>query len=80
MRDGVKLARKNIPAVALLTEKFTTQGDFVARSFGMPMLPRLVLPHPVAGSGNKNMRRVASEIVPEIIELLRGSARASPPR
>lgn len=74
MRDGVKLARKNVPTVALVTEKFTTQGDFVARSVGMPTLPRLVLPHPVAGSGDKNMSRVAAKIVPEIIELLRGSA------
>ena len=74
MRDGVKLARKTVPAVALLTEKFTAQGDFVARSVGMPTLPRLVLPHPVAGSGEKNMSRVAAQIVPEIIELLRAPA------
>ena len=74
MRDGVKLARKSVPTVTLLTEKFVEQGNFVARSVGMPTLPRLVLPHPVAGSGDKNMRRVAAEVVPRIVEALRGSA------
>ena len=48
MRDGVKLARRKIPAVALVTEEFTEQGNFVARSVGMPDVPRLELPHPLA--------------------------------
>ena len=60
--------------MTLVTEKFTTQGNFVARSVGMPTVPRLELPHPVAGSGDKNMTRVAAQIVPEIIDLLRASA------
>jgi hypothetical protein len=70
----VKLARRKIPAVALVTEEFTEQGDFVARSVGMPDVPRLELPHPLAGSGAKNLTRVASQFAPRIIELLRGSA------
>lgn len=74
MRDGVKLARRQVPAIALVTEEFTEQGDFVARSVGMPDVPRLELPHPVAGSGEKNLMRVASQIAPRIIELLRGTA------
>ena len=74
MRDGVKLARRNVPAIALVTEEFTEQGSFVARSVGMPGVPRLELPHPVAGSGAKNLTRVASQIAPRIVELLRGSA------
>lgn len=60
--------------MTLVTEKFMTQGNFVARSVGMPTIPRLELPHPVAGSGDKNMTRVAAQIVPEIIDMLRASA------
>ena len=74
MRDGVKLARRKVPAIALVTQVFSEQGDFVARSVGMPGLPRLELPHPVAGTGEKNLSRVAAQIVPRIIELLREGA------
>jgi hypothetical protein len=75
VRDGVKLARRGVPAVALVTEKFWAQGDFVARSVGMPDIPRTRLPHPVAGSGHENMRKVASHIAPDIIASLSGRGR-----
>ena len=73
MRDGVKLARRGVPSVALVTEKFWAQGDFVARAAGMPGLPRTRLPHPVAGTGDANMAAVAAQAVPHIVASLRGS-------
>ena len=72
MRDGVNLARLGIPAVALVSTEFWPQGDFIARSVGMPEVPRVQFPHPVAGSGIENMRRVASLIRDEIVAALRG--------
>ena len=51
MRDGVNLAKLGIPAVALVTSEFWPQGDFVAQSLGMPDVPRVQLPHPIAGIG-----------------------------
>jgi hypothetical protein len=75
VRDGVKLAHRGIPAVALVTDKFWAQGDFVARSAGMPDIPRTRLPHPVAGSGHDNMTKVASQIAHEIVTSLSGGAR-----
>ncbi len=70
MRDGINLARLGIPAVALVTEDFWPQGDFVAQSLGMPDAPRVRLPHPVAGTGEANLQRVADTVVDEIIERL----------
>ena len=67
MRDGAKLARQGIPAIALVTEKFVDQGDFVARSVGLPDLPRVRLPHPVAGTGKESLRAIAQSIVPQIL-------------
>ena len=72
MRDGVNLARRGIPAVVLVTDDFWAQGDFVARSVGMPDVPRVRLPHPVAGTGAANMQRVANEVVAAVIGALRG--------
>ena len=72
MRDGVKAARKGIPAVSLVTEKFWPQGDFVAMSEGMTTLPRVQLPHPVAGSGHEHMAKVAVEIRDQIVRSIEG--------
>ena len=59
--------------MALVTEEFWPQGDFVAGSLGMPDLPRVKLPHPVAGTGADRMRAIAAEIAPTIIAALESS-------
>lgn len=58
--------------MALVTEEFWPQGDFVAQSFGMPGVPRVQLPHPVAGTGKEAMAEIAERIVPEILRALAG--------
>jgi hypothetical protein len=70
VRDGISFARKGIPAVAIVSEAFWPQGDFVARSLGMPDVPRVQIPHPVAGTGLDAMTAVAEDIADEIISAL----------
>ena len=70
MRDGFNIAQLGIPAVALVTEEFWPQGDFVAESLGMPDLPRVKLPHPVAGTGLSRMRDIAEQMAPAILRAL----------
>ena len=70
MRDGINIAKLGIPAVALVTDEFWPQGDFVAESLGMPDAPRVRLPHPVAGTGVKNMKKIAAEVAPAEIKAL----------
>ncbi len=74
MRDGISIARLGIPAVALVTEDFWPQGDFVAQSLGMPDAPRVRLPHPVAGTGEANLERVAAAVADEIVQRLAAAA------
>ncbi len=64
------MARLGIPAVALVTEDFWPQGDFIASSLGMPDIPRVRLPHPVAGTGVANLRKIAEEIAPQVFAAL----------
>ncbi len=70
MRDGIAIAKLGIPSVALVTEEFWPQGDFVAESLGMPDAPRLRLSHPVAGTGEANLEAVANAIAPKIVKVL----------
>lgn len=71
MRDGIDLARRGIPVVALVTTEFVAQADFVARAAGMPEVPRVVLPHPVAGSGAVAIASAASGAAPLVVARLR---------
>jgi hypothetical protein len=70
VRDAISFARLGIPAVAIVSETFWAQGDFVARSIGMPDVPRVQIPHPVSGSGRENMQRVANNIANELVRAL----------
>ena len=72
MRDGIALARAGRPAVAFVTSKFEPQGNFVARAEGMPDIPRVIVPHPVAGTGPDAMAQLAEAISDEVIDRLRG--------
>ncbi len=71
MRDGIALAREGRPAVAFVTTKFEPQGDFVARAEGMPDVPRVIVPHPVAGIGAAAMAALARDIAVTVVERLR---------
>ena len=50
-----------------ITEKFTEAGGFVARSVGMPDVPRVQLPHPVAGTGEARIAEIARLVAPAIV-------------
>jgi hypothetical protein len=75
VRDGIFAARAGIPAVAIITEEFVVQGEFVAKAVGMPAIPRVVIEHPVAGTGRANLTRVAAAAVREILAAFAGSPR-----
>jgi hypothetical protein len=66
-RDAVNVARAGTPVVALITAEFWGAGGFVARSVGMPDVPRVQLPHPVAGTGLARIAEIAEAAAPRII-------------
>jgi hypothetical protein len=76
VRDGIELARRERAVVALVTDQFWPQGDLIALSNGMPDVPRLRLPHPVAGTGAEAMATLADALAARIVAVLRGEANA----
>lgn len=66
-RDAVNLARAGLPVCTLISEKFYETSGFIARSVGMPGVPRVRLPHPVAGTGSARIREIADGAVGAII-------------
>jgi hypothetical protein len=72
-RDAVNLARAGVPVCALISEKFWEAGGFVARSVGMPDVPRVRLSHPVAGTGTLRITAIAQEAAPHVIAAWKGA-------
>ena len=73
MGDGIALARKGIPSVALVTTEFWEQAKFVSEALGMPDAPRVEVPHPTAGIGEAGLRRVAKQISAQVLQALAGA-------
>ena len=68
--DSITIAKRNTPVVALIADRFWEQSALVSRSFGLADLPRVQIPYPIAGSGIDNMRRVADDIIYDIVRAL----------
>ena len=73
MRDGIEAAKRGLPSIAFVTDDFWKQGNFVAQAQGMPDVPRIKLPHPVAGQGQVAMAAMAQEIIHEIFSKLQSA-------
>jgi hypothetical protein len=60
--------------VVLVTEEFEEEARFVARATGMPGIPMIFLPHPVAGTPREFRETLAARVAPRCLELLDGKA------
>jgi hypothetical protein len=70
IRDAVAFARTGTPVVALATERFADEARFVARAAGMPQVPLIILPHPVAGRDRQFHEELARKVAPQIVAAL----------
>lgn len=70
MRDGIELAQRGVPAVALITEMFWAQSASVAVGCGMPGLPRIRLPYPVANVPANRLADIAEDCAQRVNEWL----------
>ena len=66
------LARSGVPVVVIVTEEFEEEAHFVARAAGMPQVPLLFVPHPVAGTPRSVRDQLAGLIAPTCLALLEG--------
>jgi hypothetical protein len=58
--------------VSLVTAKFAEEAEFIARAAGMPDVPVLLLPHPIAGLAEEPMAAIAVRLVAPALALLSG--------
>ncbi len=70
MLDAVNLERLGIPTVTVVTEPFTVAADTVARSLGMPDIPRVVIPHDYLSEDTDAITKKLEPLLEEIVDRL----------
>jgi len=68
--DGVALARAGKPVAILVTKRFREEALFLARALGLPAVPFVFLPHPVAGQDAAVHRVLAEGVAPWVLAAL----------
>jgi hypothetical protein len=68
--DGVALARAGKPVAILVTKRFREEALFLARALGLPAVPFVFLPHPVAGEDAAMHYALAEAVAPWVVAAL----------
>ena len=56
--------------MAVMTERFVSAAELMARVLGMPGYPFVVIPHPVSSASNDELRAMARIAVEQVGRLL----------
>lgn len=70
MLDAVNLEKLGIPTVTVVTEPFTVAADTVARSVGLPDVPRVVIPHDYLSEDTDAIAKKLEPLLDEIVDRL----------
>jgi hypothetical protein len=55
----VTAERLGVPAMAVMTERFVSAAELMARVLGMPGYPFAIIPHPVSSAVDDELRNMA---------------------
>jgi len=70
IKDAVAFEQQERPVVAVVCEEFLVHGENVARHLGHGNLKILVLPYPLEALPEEELRAIADEHYPKMLELL----------
>ena len=70
MLDSIVFEQQGIPSASIVTHLFIVPGKAMARTWGVPDLKFLAMPHPIANLTPEQMDQRAAEITPQVVDLL----------
>lgn len=70
MLDSIVFEQQGVPSASIVTEPFKATGRAMARTWGVPDLSFLAMPHPIANLTDTELDQRAAAIVPEVVKLL----------
>jgi hypothetical protein len=70
LHDAVTAERLAIPALAVMTTRFTSAAELMARVLGFPGYPFAVIAHPISSAGDNGLRAMAAATIAQARNLL----------
>lgn len=70
MLSTVRIEERGLPAAAIVTESFKDLADIMARHHEHPDLHIMVLPYPLDGRPEDELRAIARDFYPALTEML----------
>jgi hypothetical protein len=79
LHDGVTAERLGIPAMAVMTTRFVSAAELMARVLGFPGYRFAVIAHPISSAGDDALRDMAAVAADQARELLLGEVQRADP-
>jgi hypothetical protein len=70
LHDAVTAERLGVPAMAVMTERFVSAAELMARVLGFAGYPFVVIPHPISSATDERLREMARAAAGETARLL----------
>jgi hypothetical protein len=70
LHDAVTAERLKVPAIGVMTSRFASAAESMARVLGMPGYPFAVVPHPISSADDDDLRAMAYIVAAEVGRLL----------
>lgn len=72
MHDAVEADRNGIPSIGIMTTKFVSAAELMARVLGADGYPFVVIDHPVSSATLEKLNEEASKAVAASVDILLG--------
>ena len=56
----------------IATQAFKSLAEAVAKAFGYPDLPMVIVPHPFETLSKEEVERITDEVIPDVVAVLSG--------
>ncbi len=70
MHDALAAERLGIPALAVMTARFASAAELMARVLGFPGYAFATIPHPISSAGDDGLRERAEAAIAQARHLL----------
>jgi hypothetical protein len=70
LHDAVTAERLGVPAIAVMTTRFVSAAELMARVLGMPGYNFVTITHPVSSATDDDLRAKAAATIAEVRRLL----------
>jgi hypothetical protein len=70
LHDSIAAERQNVPAIAVMTERFASAAELMCRVAGMPDYKFVVIGHPISSASDVELTQYARATIAQARHLL----------